>query len=146
MRFIERETKYGPILRTAFEDEGLPGEWGMAFACQESRFDPNAESLTGGDGRRGGSYGLCQMSLATARGDLGYTGDDEGLKNPQLNAKLAAQYCKLLMKRLKSRDLRDIAAAYNSGRPFNEAPKVTQTLYVPHILAYAKHYAEPPPC
>jgi soluble lytic murein transglycosylase-like protein len=141
MTLAERRAQFGPILRAAFVAEGLPGEWGMAIAHQESDFNADAQVLTAGDGRRGGSYGLCQMSLATAKGDLGYTGDGEGLKDPQVNARLAAQYCALLTKRIKSQELRDIAAAYNSGRPFSKAPKVTRTKYVPQVLAYAEQYA-----
>ncbi len=138
----ERAALYGPLIRAAFEAEGLPGHWGMALARQESAFEPSAQCLIGGDKKRGGSFGLCQMSLATAQGDLGYLGDGDGLKNPEVNTKLAAKFCKLLTKRLKTTELKDIAAAYNSGRPFAKAPKSTRTVYVPNVLRFAQEYAQ----
>lgn len=144
MTLEERAVIYGPIIRRAFEAEGLPGAWGMAIACQESGFQPRAEVSTGGDARRGGSFGICQMSLATAQGDLGYLGGGEGLKDPLVNAQLAARYVKILIQRHKTNDLRDIAAAYNSGRPYATAPKSTRGQYVPRVLAYAQRYGETP--
>jgi len=140
MKRAEREALYGPIIRAAFEAEGLPGHWGMALARHESDFTADAQALAGGDARRGGSFGLCQMSLATARGELGYSGDAEGLKDPGLNCELAARYFKVIMKRFKVADLANVAAAYNSGRIYARAPKSTRTKYVPLILQHAKAY------
>ena len=140
MSIDERAKLYGPILRRAFEAEGLPGHWGLALAHHESGLNPKAENLVGGDARRGGSFGLCQMSLATAQGDLGYLGDGEGLKDPEVNARLAAKFCKILTMRFKTTDLRDIASAYNSGRVFEKAPVSTRTRYVPSVLAHAERY------
>ncbi len=142
MNRTQREAVYGPIIRKAFEAEGLPAHWGMALARHESDFKPDAQVLNGGDARRGGSFGLCQMSLKTAQGELGYLGSGEGLKDPELNAKYAAQYFKILMQRFHTDDLKDLAAAYNSGRVFAKAPPSTRTKYVPLVLAFANHYAK----
>lgn len=139
MKFTDREALWGPVVRQAFEKEGLPGYWGMAIAAHESRFDPQAQALAGGDGRRGGSFGLCQVSLKTAAGEFGYTGDGEGLKDPVLNAQFAARLCKILTHRVGN-DLKDIASAYNSGRPYADAPQSTREIYVPRVLAFAKKY------
>lgn len=141
--FEQREMIFGPIVRKAFEAEGLPGAWGMALARRESNFRPDAQSMAEGDVRRGGSFGLCQMSLETARTELGYVGGGDGLTDPQLNAKFAARYFRILMRRFKITELRDIAAAYNSGVPFARAPRLTRTMYVPLLLSFAKEYGDP---
>lgn len=140
MNLAQREALYGPVVRRAFETEGLPSFWGMALARHESAFVPGAAATIGGDARRGGSFGLCQMSLSTAKSELGYVGDGEGLKDPQLNCTLAARYIKILMARFKIDDLPNVAAAYNSGRPLAKAPSGTRTKYVPLVLNYAKQY------
>ena len=140
MKRAEREARYGPIIKAAFEKEGLPGHWGMALARHESDFRAEAQALVGGDLRRGGSFGLCQMSLATARGELGYTGDGEGLKDPELNCAFAARYFRIIMKRFRVNDLANIAAAYNSGRVLARAPFSTRTKYVPLVMQHAKAY------
>ena len=51
---------------------------------RESKYHPN---LVG----RGGTIGLMQIKLATARG-LGYTGDAAGLRNPDTNLAWGAKY------------------------------------------------------
>lgn len=139
MYFAEREKLYTPLLREAFEARGLPGEWGCAFARKESAFRADAEVLTGGDLRRGGSFGLCQMSMKTARDELGYVGTPERLKDPKINAGLAAAYCKMLTQRFNTMDLRDIAAAYNSGRKYDACPPSTKT-YATDVVAFANFY------
>jgi soluble lytic murein transglycosylase-like protein len=51
---------------------------------RESRYQPR---LVG----RGGTIGLMQIKLATARG-LGYTGDAEGLRDPNTNLTYGVKY------------------------------------------------------
>lgn len=133
--------QYALILAVAFVNEGLPPEWGLAIARQESAFRPTALNMSSGDATRGGSWGLCQMSLLTARG-LGYIGDNLGLLDPKVNAQLAAKLCKELSLRFKTMDLQDIASAYNSGKPYARAPASTKTVYVPRVLAGAEMYRD----
>ena len=143
MELSDRERAYGAILRAAFKAEGLPVEWGMAIARQESCFEPATKVLTGGDAALGGSYGLCCMSLDTAKG-LGYTGIADGLLDPTTNATLAAKYCRQLCDQFGGDlgNLRDVAAGYNSGKPWAKAPKSTRTVYVPNVMRYAAFYAK----
>ena len=56
----------------------------MLFRSRESRYNA---SLVG----RGGTIGLMQIKLATARG-LGYTGTAEGLRDPDTNLAYAVKY------------------------------------------------------
>ena len=141
MTFTQREALYLPYLVAAFMKLDLPPEWGVAIARQESPFLAAAVNNSAGDAKRGGSMGLCQMSLLTARG-LGYVGQPTGLLDPVVNAALAAALCKEIVTRLKTRDLADVASAYNSGKPFAKAPQSTRTVYVPRVLAFALAYKE----
>jgi soluble lytic murein transglycosylase-like protein len=86
----------------------------LAIIAQESGGDPNAEALTGGDGARGGSYGLMQMSLETARG-YGYVGAGPGLLDPGLNVTLGVRYFRDCLTASKG-TLNGAWQAYNSGR------------------------------
>ena len=130
---------YQLILVVAFHNVGLPPEWGLAIARQESNFAPKALNMSVADSTRGGSWGLCQMSLLTARG-LGYVGTAAGLTDPQVNADLAARLCRELVTRFKTTSLADVAAGYNSGRTFAKAPASTRTVYVPRVLKFAQDY------
>jgi soluble lytic murein transglycosylase-like protein len=51
---------------------------------RESKYNPD---LVG----RGGTIGLMQLKLATARG-VGYTGDAQGLRNPEINLTYGVKY------------------------------------------------------
>jgi soluble lytic murein transglycosylase-like protein len=86
----------------------------LAIIAQESGGDPNATNLTGGDALRGGSYGLMQMSLATAKG-YGYTGTGTGLLDPRTNVDLGVRYLADCFAQAGG-DLNGAAQAYNSGR------------------------------
>jgi hypothetical protein len=118
------ELGFGPIIRAEFAKLSLPPAWGMAIACFESQFNPHALADTGGDAGRGCAWGLCQMTLETAR-EMGYLGEPEGLYNPHINAALAAKLCQGNMRRVGN-EIRDVYAAYNSGRPYNKAPARTR--------------------
>ncbi len=139
MTFTQREALYFPILVAAFLRHNLPPEWGVAIARQESAFTAAASNNSAGDATRGGSWGLCQMSMLTARG-LGFTGTTADLLNPEINAELAATLCAEISKRLKTTSLADVASAYNSGKPMARAPTSTRTVYVPRVLAFAATY------
>lgn len=139
MTFTQREALYFPMLVAAFLRHNLPPEWGVAIARQESAFVATASNNRAGDATRGGSWGLCQMSLLTARG-LGFTGTTAELLSPEINAELAATLCEQISKRIKTRELADVASAYNSGKPFAKAPTSTRTVYVPRVLMFATTY------
>lgn len=46
----------------------VPVDWIMGICKVESSFRPGASNNTGGDAKRGGSWGIMQVSLATANG------------------------------------------------------------------------------
>lgn len=149
-----RIAKYGPVIKTMFESYGLPVSWGMAFAQQETTFRPWLDNLVDpGDKARGGSYGMFQMSLQTARQDLNFTLPVEDLYDVRCNASMAAKFIKRLFARYGN--LTDTASHYNAGRALakvpefltdkhgqfildkqgNKVPHPTRATYVPNILA-----------
>lgn len=130
---------YGPTLVAAFKARNLPTAWGLGFARQESDFVPDAQVISGGDARRGGSFGLCAMSLLTA---LSYRSDITAtqLKDPAINAMLAAQHIATLVKQCGP-VLQEVASRYNSGRPLEHAPQSTREVYVPNVVKYTLLYA-----
>jgi soluble lytic murein transglycosylase-like protein len=137
-RLKQREERYLPIVAKAFIAEGLPAELGAAIARQESAWDPSAQVVTGGDGVRGGAYGLCQMTLKTALA-LDREATVGRLLSPEYNAKLAAKLCKENWLRAKGR-IQDVIALYNSGKEFHRAPLSTKTVYVPNVEQYMQEY------
>jgi hypothetical protein len=126
------------IIREEFASAGLDPNLGVAIGKHESGLNPEAVNMTGGDLRRGGSFGPMQMSLATAR-DLGFTGTTQELMEPRTNTGLAAKLVKQLSGRFS--DPKDIISAYNSGRPLSQAPASTREQYVPGVLS---HLSEKP--
>lgn len=133
------ENAFGPVVRAAFKAEGLPPEWGMAIAKLESGFDPRRSVITGSDGARGGAWGICQMTLETAREELGYKGDGFSLLDPELCSSLAAKLCSINAKRYGT-DLRDVAAAYNGGEPYVKSNK-RAIAYADTVCRFALDYA-----
>lgn len=105
----------------------------------ESNWNAKATNLVGADAGRGGAFGLTQMTLKTARAfDPSITGDD--LLDPVTNLRIAG----LLLAENAMRgspEWPDVAAMWNSGRRFDEAPEVTRYKYVPKVLAAANRYA-----
>ena len=90
------------------------------------------------------SYGLMQLMYKTALG-LGFpkTTPPEALYDPRLNLRLGSRLLATLSRQYGG-NLRDILAAYNSGRPYAKAPSRTRTSYVPRTLRYmGEHKAAP---
>ena len=138
---VDRATRcnlYGPTLVRAFVAHNVPPAWALGIARQESDFVPDAEALSGGDERRGGSFGLCAMSLKTAQSHMPNVTVAQ-LKDPAINAELAAKECAQLIRRFGV-TLPDVAAAYNSGKPLSRAPDSTREVYVPNVVKFTKEY------
>jgi soluble lytic murein transglycosylase-like protein len=135
----QREAMYFPLLVATSVHYGLPPEWLVAFAKVESSFHAKAINNSVPDKARGSSRGLCQMSLTTARA-LGFNGMPEDLFDPERNAMLAGKLCSMNKKSFAVTNLRDVAALYNSGKPYDKAPASTRLIYVPLILKAANMY------
>lgn len=98
---------------------------------------PNADlrRLWGGNPRRiSASYGLGQLMYTTAL-DLGFprSRPPEDLYDPTLNLDLTIRLLDRLLKKHRG-DVKDVIAAYNSGRPYAKAPDFTRNVHVPKVL------------
>lgn len=120
----------------------------LATVDIESAWDPGAQNHGPGDSARGGAWGLCQLTVTTALAvddGVNIWADEAGqrkperLLEPELNLKLA---CALITENgTRSASpigsatwYQDIAALYNSGKLYAQAPRVTRETYVPRFL------------
>lgn len=78
------EAEYAEMVATHARANGVPEVLVHRVIMRESRYQPG---LVG----HGGTIGLMQIKLATARG-LGYTGDAAGLRDPNTNLTYAVKY------------------------------------------------------
>jgi soluble lytic murein transglycosylase-like protein len=79
-----QNAEYNALVATHAQANGVPEVLVHRVIVRESRYQP---ALVG----RGGTIGLMQIKLATARG-LGYTGDAAGLRDPNTNLTYAVKY------------------------------------------------------
>jgi len=77
-------SQYEELVTRHAQANGVPVALVHRIIMRESRYNA---SLVG----RGGTIGLMQIKLATARG-LGYTGTAEGLRDPDTNLAYAVKY------------------------------------------------------
>jgi soluble lytic murein transglycosylase-like protein len=79
-----QRAEYNELVARHAQANGVPEALVHRVIVRESRYQPH---LVG----RGGTIGLMQIKLATARG-LGYTGSAEGLRDPDTNLTYAVKY------------------------------------------------------
>jgi soluble lytic murein transglycosylase-like protein len=79
-----QRAEYDALVATHAQANAVPEALVHRVIVRESRYQPH---LVG----RGGTIGLMQIKLATARG-LGYTGTAEGLRDPNTNLTYAVKY------------------------------------------------------
>jgi soluble lytic murein transglycosylase-like protein len=139
LTYRQRVARFTPIITRAFESLELNPYWGMALAKKESAFRPWVVNMTDpGDVRRGGSYGMFQMSLRTAL-DLGFHGTTAELLDPDVNAFWAARLVGQLNDRYQN--LADVASCYNSGKPLSKLPAWHRTRhYVREVMRFAEEF------
>jgi soluble lytic murein transglycosylase-like protein len=81
---LAQRAEYDALVATHAQANGVPEALVHRVIVRESRYQPR---LVG----RGGTIGLMQIKLATAR-SLGYTGTAEGLRDPNTNLTYAVKY------------------------------------------------------
>jgi soluble lytic murein transglycosylase-like protein len=81
---IAGQAEYAEMVAIHARANGVPEALVHRVIMRESRYRPD---LVG----HGGTIGLMQIKLATARG-LGYTGDASGLRDPNTNLTYAVKY------------------------------------------------------
>jgi soluble lytic murein transglycosylase-like protein len=80
----QQRAAYETMVAAHAKANGVPEDLVHRVIVRESKYHP---SLIG----RGGTIGLMQIKLGTARG-LGYTGTAEGLRDPETNLTYAVKY------------------------------------------------------
>ncbi|WOH79851.1 lytic transglycosylase domain-containing protein [Bradyrhizobium sp. BEA-2-5] len=80
----QSRAQYEAMVAAEAQANGVPEALVHRVIMRESRYQPH---LVG----RGGTIGLMQIKLATARG-VGYTGDAAGLRDPNTNLTYAVKY------------------------------------------------------
>lgn len=126
-----------PILNDGILAYDLPAAIVYGLVAHESGFNPSAFLMD----RNGGSIGLMQISLPTARG-MGYQGDAAGLYDPATNVTYGLAYFRAQLDRY-SGDVAKALSAYNAGRAITG-----NAAYVNDILARAAYFDQffsPPP-
>src|SRR5450631_306155 len=101
-----QRAQYEALVATHAQANGVPEALVHRVIVRESRYQPH---LIG----RGGTIGLMQIKLATAR-SLGYTGTAEGLRDPDTNLTYAVKYLAGAF-RAANGDLNRAVAYYASG-------------------------------
>jgi soluble lytic murein transglycosylase-like protein len=81
---LAQHADYDALVASHAQANGVPEALVHRVIVRESRYQPR---LVG----RGGTIGLMQIKLATAR-SLGYTGTAEGLRDPNTNLTYAVKY------------------------------------------------------
>ncbi len=114
----------------------LPPGLLSAVCFVESSHRPTVVHVDDGGGD---SVGLCQIKLGTAR-FLGFKGQPSALQNPDVNARLAAQYLRRNLDRYSGSVPKTIAA-YNAGSyRVNEYGQIKNRKYVAKVLkAWSEH-------
>jgi soluble lytic murein transglycosylase-like protein len=108
----------------------------FAFIDVESSF--NAHAFL--NDKNGGSYGLLQMDLATAK-DRGYAGTSGGLYDPFVNVKFGAAQLDWLTAQLRQRghySIEALAASYNEGLVGEERGQGDPAYVNKIVAAYAR--------
>lgn len=129
-------------------------DWALAIIGNESRFNPNAKNLTGGDLARGGAWGFMQMTLLTAQGVAKqlrgvapvidqmlakWDGTGPGLLDPDMNIFFGMAHLNANAKVLGNDPIL-VVASYNRGvgavrKMASEGKSVAQLDYVKHVVA-----------
>src|SRR5882672_10752462 len=81
---LAQRAEYDALVATHARANAIPEALVHRVIVRESRYQP---ALVG----RGGTIGLMQIKLSTARG-LGYTGDAAGLRDPETNLAYGIKY------------------------------------------------------
>lgn len=120
---------------------GLPEAWIKAVMQQESSGIPNAYRAE--PRINDASYGLMQLLYRTAKG-LGYTGEPDGLYDPDTNIFLGAK----LLAQLRTQygdDLRRVYSAYNSGKPDTYLTNQQVASNVEKVIGYLTQFLKTEP-
>ncbi len=84
-RYVYGKIQLAKIEGDAADKHGFPRWWFVALGLQETGLSATSVNMTGTDKARGGSWGLNQISVLTAR-KHGFDGEPKELLDPIVNA------------------------------------------------------------
>jgi soluble lytic murein transglycosylase-like protein len=130
----QSRTQYESLIATHAQANQVPEALVHRVIVRESKYHPD---LVG----RGGTIGLMQIKLATARG-VGYTGDAAGLRNPDTNLAYGIKYLAGAYRAANGDHAR--AMRYYAGGYYYVAKQQRQERANPPVLASAPQEAAKP--
>jgi soluble lytic murein transglycosylase-like protein len=101
---------FDELIRKYAALNGIPESW--IFGVIQTESSGNPDSFNPNDP----SYGLMGLTMATAR-DMGYTGDSNGLFDPETNIRYGSKYLAWIVRRWSTGNPAEVYSAFNSGRP-----------------------------
>ena len=128
-----QKADYDAMVATHAQANGVPEALVHRVIVRESKYHPG---LIG----RGGTIGLMQIKLGTARG-LGYTGTAEGLRDPNTNLTYAVKYLAGAF-RAAGGDFNRSVAYYAGGYYYAAKRLRRQISGPPHQPIFAKEFAK----
>lgn len=133
---------YDEAIRRTAERHGLDPRLVKAIVAAESNFQSNAYRW---EPKRGdASYGLMQVLFATAK-TVGYSGEPEGLYDPDTNLEIGARYLAKQLARYRG-DVPSAVAAYNAGTARRtKSGKFSNQGYVDRVLRFYNGGGGAPP-
>ena len=109
--FLNRLSPYQSIVTEYADQFSLDENVAKALIWKESSGNPNAKRWEGSD--IGYSYGFTGLTLAAAQ-DVGYTGEAEGLLNPETNLHYGFAYLRMWLDKC-GEDTAFALSCYNGG-------------------------------
>ena len=133
---LAQKAAYDALVATHAKANGVPESLVHRIIVRESKYNA---TLLG----RGGTIGLMQIKLGTARG-LGYTGTAEGLRDPETNLTYAVKYLAGAF-RAAGGDF-NRAVSYYAGGYYYAAKRLRQQISgPPHQPIFARDAENPKP-
>jgi soluble lytic murein transglycosylase-like protein len=131
----QQRSDFDAMVSSHAQANGVPEALVHRVIVRESKYRPN---LVG----RGGTIGLMQIKLATARG-VGYTGSAEGLRDPDTNLMYGVKYLAGAYRAANGNHNR--AVSYFAGGYYYAAKRQRhETSAPPHQPIFAKDASRPP--
>ncbi|TQF43453.1 lytic transglycosylase [Bradyrhizobium sp. UNPF46] len=134
------EAEYAEMVAAHARANGVPEALVHRVIMRESRYQPH---LVG----RGGTIGLMQIKLATARG-VGYTGDAAGLRDPNTNLTYAVKYLAGAYRAANgdhAKAVRYFAGGYYYAAKRQRQEMVQQASFEPNAQAWLEPNGNPQP-
>jgi soluble lytic murein transglycosylase-like protein len=131
---LAQKAAYDAMVATHAKANGVPESLVHRIIVRESKYNA---ALLG----RGGTIGLMQIKLGTARG-LGYTGTAEGLRDPETNLTYAVKYLAGAFRAAGGDFNRSVA--YYAGGYYYAAKRLRQQISgPPHQPIFARNAEQP---